>query len=59
MINAQVNKNGVPFEVINPKPTKELLKNSEGEEILKGKIKTKSYNNMYELLKNLKNNVLI
>ncbi len=55
-IKQLINKNGVPFEVVNPKPSKELLEAlQEGEDILNGKIKAKSYTNMYEMLKDLKN----
>ena len=50
-----INKDGVPFEVVNPRPSKELLKAlQEGEDILNGKVKAKSYTNMYEMLKDLK-----
>lgn len=54
-IKQLINKDGVPFEVVNPKPTRELkaaLK--EGEDILNGKKSAKSYTNMYELLNDLK-----
>ena len=45
----------LPFEVVNPKPSKELVEAiGEGEDILSGKIKAKSYTNMYEMLKDLK-----
>ncbi len=54
-IKQLINKDGVPFEVVNPKPSKELLEAiQEGEDILSGKIKSKSYTNMYEMLKDLK-----
>lgn len=54
-IKQLINKNGVPFDVINPKPSKELLKAfQEGEDILNGKINAKSYTNMYEMLKDIK-----
>jgi len=54
-IKQLINKDGVPFEVVNPKPSKELLEAiQEGEDILNGKIKAKSYTNMYEMLKDLK-----
>ena len=54
-IKQLINKDGVPFEVVNPKPSKELLEAiQEGEDILSGKIKAKKYTNMYELLKDLK-----
>lgn len=54
-IKQLINKDGVPFEVVNPRPSKELLEAlQEGEDILNGKVKAKSYTNMYELLKDLK-----
>lgn len=54
-IKQLINKDGVPFDVVNPRPSKELLEAlQEGEDILNGKIKAKGYTNMYDLLKNLK-----
>lgn len=54
-IKQLINKDGVPFEVVNPKPSKELLEAlKESEDILNGKIKTKSYTNMYDMLNDLK-----
>lgn len=54
-IKQLINKNGVPFDVVNPRPSKELLEAlQEGEDILNGKIKAKGYTNMYDLLKDLK-----
>ena len=54
-IKQLINKDGVPFEVVNPRPSKELLEAlQEGEDILNGKIKAKGYTNMYDLLKDLK-----
>lgn len=54
-IKQLINKDGVPFEVVNSKPSKELLEAiQEGEDILNGKIKTKSYTNMYEMIEDLK-----
>lgn len=54
-IKQLINKDGVPFEVVNPRPSKKLLEAlQEGEDILNGKIKAKSYTNMYEMLKDLK-----
>ena len=54
-IKQLINKDGVPFEVVNPRPSKELLEAlQEGEDILNGKVKAKSYTNMYEMLKYLK-----
>lgn len=50
-----IKTDGIPFEVKNPKPTKELLEAlQEGEDILNGKIKAKSYTNMHDLIKDLK-----
>jgi DNA-damage-inducible protein J len=54
-IKQLINKNGVPFEIVNPKPSKELLEAiQEGEDILNGKVKAKSYTDMYEMLEDLK-----
>ena len=54
-IKQLINKDGVPFEVVNKKPNKELLKAlKEGQDILDGKKDVKSYTDMYELLKDLK-----
>lgn len=54
-IKQLINKDGVPFEVVNPRPSKELLEAlQDGEDILNGKVKAKSYTNMYEMLKDLK-----
>ncbi|MBP3444423.1 MAG: type II toxin-antitoxin system RelB/DinJ family antitoxin [Bacilli bacterium] len=54
-IKQLINKDGVPFEVVNPRPSKELLEAlQEGQDILNGKVKAKSYTNMYEMLKDLK-----
>ena len=53
-IKQLINKDGVPFEVVNPKPSKELLEAiQEGEDILSGKIKTKKYNSVKELIEDL------
>lgn len=54
-IKQLINKDGVPFEVVNPRPSKELLAAiQEGEDILSGKKEAKSYTNMYEMLEDLK-----
>ncbi len=54
-IKQLINKDGVPFEVVNPKPSKELVEAiNEGEAILDGKLEAKSYTNMYEMLEDLK-----
>lgn len=55
-IKQLINRDGVPFEVVNPRPTKELLKAiREGEEILSGKKDTKKYNSVKELIEDLEN----
>lgn len=54
-IKQLIYKDGLPFEAKNPKPSRELLEAlQEGEDILSGKVKAKSYHNMYELLEDLK-----
>lgn len=54
-IKQLINKDGIPFEVVNPKPSKELKEAlQEGEDILSGKLEAKGYNDMYELMKDLK-----
>lgn len=54
-IKQLINKDGVPFEVVNPKPSKELVEAiNEGEAILDGKLEAKSHTNMYEMLEDLK-----
>ena len=54
-IKQLINKDGVPFDVVNPKPSKELLESlKEGDDILKGKINSKGYHNMYQMLEDLK-----
>lgn len=55
-IKQLINKDGVPFEVVNPKPSRELLKAlKEGEDILQeiNNGKRKGYNNMQDLIKSL------
>ena len=50
-----VKRNGVPFEIANPRPSKELSEAlREGEDILSGKVNAKRYTDMYEMLKDLK-----
>lgn len=59
-IKQLINKDGVPFDIVNPRPSKELsMALEEGEDILDGKVKAKSYTNMSEMLKYYhKNNIL-
>ncbi len=57
-IKQLINKDGVPFDVVNPKPNKELLEAlQEGEDILNGKIKTKRYHSVKELIEDLENDI--
>lgn len=56
-IKQLINKDGVPFEVVNSKPSKELLDAlSEGDQIIKDlkSGKRKGYNNMNDLISSLK-----
>lgn len=49
-----VKKDGIPFEVVNPKPNKELLAAlKEAENIKNGNLRVKSYNNLEDLRKAL------
>lgn len=59
MFIKQIIKNdGLPFEVKNPKPSKELLEAlQEGEDILNGKIKAKKYHSVKELIGDLENEI--
>ena len=51
-----IKTNGLPFGVTNPKPSKELLEAiQEGEDILNGKVKTKKYHSVKELIGDLEN----
>lgn len=55
-IKQLINKNGVPFEVVNPKPSRKLKKAiKEGDKILQEmkEGKRKGYNNMEDLIKSL------
>lgn len=57
-IKQLINKDGVPFDVVNPKPSKELLEAlQEGEDILNGKVKAKKYHSIKELIGDLENEV--
>ena len=49
-----VKQDGIPFEIKNPKPSRELKQAlKEAEKIASGKIKTKGYRNIDELFKAL------
>lgn len=51
-----IKKDGIPFEVTNPKPSKELLEAiKEGEDILSGKIPSKGYHNVNEMIEDILN----
>ena len=55
-IKQLINKDGIPFEVTNPKPSRELLEAlQEGEDILNGKIKTKSYHDVRKMFEDIIN----
>lgn len=46
-----VKRNGVPFEIVNPEPSKELLEAlKELKDVESGKVKLKGYNNMTDLI---------
>lgn len=53
-IKQLINKDGIPFDVVNPKPSRELLEAlEEGEQIIKDikEGKRKGYNNINEMMK--------
>lgn len=51
-----INKGDIPFDVVNPKPSKELLEAlQEGEDILNEKINAKRYHSIKELIGDLDN----
>ena len=55
-IKQLINKDGIPFEVTNPKPSKELLEAlQEGEDILNGKINVKGYHNVRKMFEDILN----
>lgn len=57
-IKQLINRDGVPFDVVNPKPSKELLEAlQEGEDILNGKVNAKRYHSIKELIGDLENEV--
>ena len=57
-IKQLIYKDGLPFAVKNPKPSKELLEAlEEGEDILNGKIKAKKYHSVKELIEDLENEI--
>ena len=57
-IKQVIKRKNVPFEIVSPKPSKELLEVlQEGEDILNGKIKTKKYHSVKELTLELENDI--
>jgi len=53
-LRKSISVGGIPFEIRNPKPSKELIEAlQEGEDILSGKIKAKGYHNINELMEDL------
>ena len=55
MFLAQIIKTGgIPFEIVNKKPTKELIEAlKEAEDIISGKVEAKGYNNIDDLKESL------
>lgn len=55
-IKQVIKKDGLPFEVTNPRPSKELLEAlEEGEAIASGKIKKKGYHNINQMIEDILN----
>lgn len=55
-IKQLIYKDGIPFEVTNPKPNKELLEAlQEGNDIIKGKIKAKGYHDVRQMVEEILN----
>ncbi len=53
-----IKEDGIPFEIRNPRPSKELLEAlQEGEDILNGKIQAKRYHSVKELIGDLENEI--
>ena len=49
-----IKTDGIPFRIKNPKPSKELLEAlKEGEDILNGKVESKGYHSVEELMEAL------
>ncbi len=56
-IKQLIYKDGIPFEVSNPKPSKELIEAlQEGEDIINGKVQVKSYHNVRKMFEDIINN---
>ena len=56
VIKQVIKQDGLPFEVTNLKPSKELLEAlEEGEAIATGKIKTKGYHNINQMIEDILN----
>ena len=55
-IKQVIKRDGLPFEVANPKPKKELLEAlEEGEKIATGKIDVKGYHNVNQMIEDIIN----
>ncbi len=53
-IKQLINKDGIPFEVSNPKPNREvLIALQEGEDILSGKINAKGYHDVKKMFEDI------
>jgi len=55
-IKQLINKDGIPFDVVNPRPNRDLLEAlQEGEDILSGRIDAKRYHSIKEMIEDLEN----
>lgn len=53
-----VKRDGVPFEIKNPKPSKETIEAlKEANDIISGKVKSKGYHNIKKLFEDLDNEI--
>lgn len=49
-----VKRDGIPFEIRNPKPSKELIKAiKEAQDIIDGKVESKGYHNIHEMFEDI------
>ncbi len=55
-IKQLINKDGVPFEVVNPKPSKTTIRAlKEAQDILDGKIESKGYHDVHQMFEDILN----
>ncbi len=51
-----IKKDGLPFEVVNPKPSMELMEAlQEGEDIINGKVEAKGYHDVHQMFGDILN----